>query len=191
MRKNSLRKYHIYPKLVTVFIAVMFLASCGNNPRSFRSSSGLTPEPLSISSPGNIKLKSAIKDFLKGHNAPAYSRYEFSRPDLNSDGLKDAVILMKNPYGYWCEDKGCTLIIFEAKDGNFILSGIIKPLRNPVYVSKYSTNGWRDLIVRIAGFGEKTRYVSLPFNGDKYPNSPYLPSIKETGKDSINSKLFP
>ena len=41
--------------------------------------------------------------------------YDFRRVDLNGDGKRDALVLFTNPYGYWCGDNGCSMLVMKAE----------------------------------------------------------------------------
>ena len=171
--------------------ALLLLVSCGSGGRT-GSHGGLTPELSQRQDISNQTLQNAIEDYLKGSGAPVASRYSFARHDLDGDGFKDALVYMKNPYGFWCEDHGCTLLVMKAEKDGFSMVSHIRPLRNPLYINGVSESGWRDLVVRVAGGQNKAKYVRLQnLNGEGYPQ--YIRSLSPfVFKDKTNAiKVFP
>ncbi|MGB4058277.1 MAG: hypothetical protein WBK77_09365 [Alphaproteobacteria bacterium] len=118
-------------------------------------------------------LKESVTAFLTETKAPVSSVYETVRADLDGDGRKDALVLFKNPYGYWCDTHGCTMLVMRAGEEEFSLVNSIQPVRAPLSVSKAQTNGWRDLIIRVTGrWGDEARDVAMKFDGTRYPENP-------------------
>ncbi len=90
-------------------------------------------------------VKQAIHDYLKYKNSPLFSQYNFTRIDLNNDGLKDAIAYIETPYGYWCNKNGCTILIMKALKEGFSIVGNIRSVRPPFKIEKNRTNGWNDI----------------------------------------------
>lgn len=135
------------------------------------------PPPQAPVDPNDDRMREAVQSFLIHTKAPVSSRYEFQRVDLDADGLRDALVLLKTPYGYWCGMHGCALLVFKAGDDKFTLVNAVQPIREPLYISDRKTNGWKDLIVRVSGRWDRAKNVALKFNGYQYPNDPSnLPS---------------
>jgi len=111
--------------------------------------------------------------FLKKSGAPISSTYNFVRFDLNGDKRRDALIMIKSPYGYWCGKHGCVMMIMKAHDNGFTLVNSIQPVREPIYISKAKLNGWHNIIVRVSGrLNGETKDVALSFDGRSYPKDP-------------------
>jgi len=111
--------------------------------------------------------------FLKNSGAPISSTYNFVRFDLNGDKRRDAVIMIKSPYGYWCGTHGCIMLVMKAHDNGFTLVNSIQPVREPIYISRAKINGWNNLIVRVSGrLNGETKDVALRFDGAHYPKDP-------------------
>lgn len=155
----------------------------------------LTPMPAikPVIDPDNGIFMTAIQDYLTEQNAPSYSRYEFSRVDLNKDGRREGLVLFNSPRSYWCNREGCSLVIFQAYNDGFRLHSEIAPVRGPVTVSATSRHeGWRDLIVRQSGLlGFRARNTQLRFDGQRYPRAPYNEPTFETPIDKDDLQLFP
>jgi len=174
-----------------LILLVLALPACSGSKRNIYIDNPLTPFPEAASDPSNEILIAAIKDFLADSGAPISSRYEFSRVDLDGDNRRDALILFKNPYGYWCDMHGCTMLVMKAQDDHFELVNAIQPIRTPLYVSEIETNGWKDLIIRVSGRWDQSRDVAMQYDGRKYPSNPSaLPPYLRFAANDI-TKLFP
>lgn len=166
-------------------------SGCASSP--IRNPAQTSPSPVAATAePDDQVLNRSIKSYLTRLHAPAWSRYEYTRVDLNRDGQRDALILLKAPYGHWCDDNGCTLLILSAQNGSFTPVGTVHPVRPPLYVSPSTTNSWHDLILRVSGREEdKARNVTLRFDGGRYPSSPdSLPASFQLSKNR-NTTIFP
>ena len=123
--------------------------------------------------PDNEALRAAMLNFLKQTGAPVSSTYNFVRYDLNGDKRRDAIIMIKSPYGYWCGTHGCVMLIMKAHNKGFSLVNSIQPVREPVYISRTRINGWNNLIARVSGRkSNKAKDVALIFDGTSYPKDP-------------------
>jgi len=112
-------------------------------------------------------------NFLKQSGAPISSTYNFVRYDLNGDKRRDAVIVIKSPYGYWCGTHGCVMLVMKAHNNGFTLVNSIQPIREPIFLAKSKTNGWNNIIVKLSGrMNEKAKNVMLRYNGRTYPKDP-------------------
>lgn len=129
----------------------------------------LPPKPLD---PTDEQARQAVLTFLQDSGAPVASTYTLSRADLDNDGRRDALVLFKTPYGYWCDQHGCTMLVFKAHDKDFSLISDVQPIREPLYVSNLESNGWKNLIVRVSGRWDKSKDVALMFDGARYPANP-------------------
>ena len=162
-------------RIIFLFLATMLSASlfsgCSGTPND-NAGSGLTPMPQGPVDPDNSAMVKAIQQFVAQQGAPAATSYNFSRIDLNGDGRREALVILKTPYGYWCGDYGCTMLVLKAHDEHFTLAGSIRPVRGPLYISDTQTRGWQDLIIRVSGRQDRAKDVLLRFDGRAYPNDP-------------------
>ena len=163
-------KFHTL--VLSLFLGLSLAACSGAEQETPPNISKLTPMPELSTGPDDSLLAPAMMKTVKSLSAPLNSAYDFRRIDLNNDGLKDAVVLMKSPYGYWCEANGCTMMIMKASANGFNYVGKIHPVRSPVYMASTKNNGWNDIIVEISGRWTKTHDVNLAFNGTRYPSRP-------------------
>lgn len=132
----------------------------------------LTPLDFGPVDPSDAVLINAVQTFLKTTEAPVASTYEFVRIDLNGDTRRDALVLFKTPYGYWCGIHGCTMLVLKAHNDKFSLVNAIQPIREPVYISNMNSKGWKNIVLRVSGRADKAKDVVLMFGGRSYPEDP-------------------
>lgn len=152
-------------------LTLLTLSNCTASNHEKRNASLAPMDGIPID-PSDAVLAQAVEAFLRKNGAPAASRYELGRYDLNADGRRDALVLFKTPYGYWCDMNGCTMLIFKAHDDHFTLVNAIQPIREPVYISEMETNRWKNLFVRVSGRWDRAKDVAMQFNGQSYPSNP-------------------
>ena len=157
-------------KLVLSIVSALILISCGSSPENV----GLTPLPSSLNEPSDEVLFEAVTRFIIAQGAPPNSVYDHERIDLNGDGARDGIILFKLPHTHWCGWDGCGMAIFQARGKQFSLVNTVSGVRSPIYVSNQTTNGWKDLILRVTGTNMPDKNVLMEFNGNIYPNTPML-----------------
>lgn len=153
---------------IMLLMLPLFLGACASEPQT----QTLTPMPRSTQDPPDERLIDALKEFITQGHAPPATGYQYVRYDLNGDGLRDALMLLKTPFGYWCGTHGCTMLVFQAHPGKFTLVNAIQPVQAPVYISTMKSNGWKDLVVRVSGRWTKAKDVAMLFDGQKYPSNP-------------------
>lgn len=122
--------------------------------------------------PSDAEMKVAIDKYLAEHNGPKNSQYEYTRMDLNGDGLREALVLFNLPHSYWCGWSGCTMAVFQAGDNDFKILSETTRIRGPLMVGSTKTNGWEDIGVRLSGTDVADRNVLLKFDGTRYPENP-------------------
>jgi hypothetical protein len=159
---------------------ILSLSACGTG-RDKTPEAPLLPMPVSSvpHDPDNDRLMTAIAAYVQMQNGPANSRYEFTRIDLDNDGRREGLVMMKTPSGFWCGIYGCRMAVFQAHDEGFSLLSDMAPVRGPVTVSDNRTNGWRDLVVLVDGrTGWDRKEVALHFDGRTYPAQPaFQPAV--------------
>ncbi len=119
------------------------------------------------------KFKNALAAYLAAENESIENtKYQMETIDLNDDGYDDALVLLTGPM--WCGTGGCTLLIFEGLKDSARFVSDSSLVRGPITVSTSRTNGWRDLIINVAGGGAVPGKVALKFDGTKYPLNPSI-----------------
>lgn len=149
----------------------VMLAACGGGAHH-AARQPLTPMPQAMPEPSDQQLAAAVVKFLEQSDAPISSIFTHRRVDLNGDGRRDALVIFKNPYGYWCGLYGCTMLVMKAGHDDFELVSAVQPVREPLYISKHKTNGWNDIIIHVSGRWAEAKDVALQFDGKHYPNNP-------------------
>jgi len=151
------------------------------------------PETSVFKDPGDARFMRAIAEYIGARNGPASTRYEFTRVDLDNDGRREGIVMLKTPHAHWCSAEGCLMAVFKANNDSFTLISEIAPVRGPLTVSSHATNGWRDLMLRISGrMDRKTKDVALRFDGRAYPARPEMqPPILCAWNDVDGVRIFP
>ena len=166
-------------KKLTPFVLVLLLCACGS---SGHISSHLTPTPEIIQDPSDALIIPFVEAYVKNRNGPPNTRFDYARKDLNGDGLREAFIMFKGPYNYWCGWTGCEMIILKGRHESFELLTEVNAVRGPMIISDLRTKGWKDLVIRISGANMPDRNVVMRFDGKAYPSSP-------EGQTSIRASL--
>jgi hypothetical protein len=128
-------------------------------------------EPSSQREDPDKELLEAIRSL----ELDADTRYFFAYTDLNGDKRKEAVVYFIGPN--ICGSGGCHTAIFSPleKGKGYRLVSVIELTRPPIVAAKSMTKGWHDLIVFVQGGGIIEGYnMLLPFDGESYPESPFL-----------------
>lgn len=177
-------------------LSLGFLAGCASSPQEtqYAADGPLTPLPHDLipQDPEDHVLDAAVQEYLKLAKAPLFSRYDFTRVDLDNDGRRDALVLMKGPHNYWCDANGCSLIVFKAQNDSFNVASEIFPVRGPMYVSNQTSAGWKNLIVRVSGQSyAKAKDVAMRFDGERYPRNPFFLPEAYVTQDEQEMRLFP
>ena len=175
----------MYKICVVFFILSLSLSACSTS-KKYNQHGTMLPMPK-IEDPADAYAHAAVQKFLADTGAPEASTYDMRRLDLNHDGRRDAFILFKTPYGYWCGLHGCTMLIMKAYNNHFELVNSIQPVRRPLYISDRTTNGWQNLILRVSGRWNRAKDVILRFDGNQYPSNP----SKIRGADNIDYSFYP
>lgn len=158
--------------LTITCIGLFLLGGCQSAPKQKITANPLTPAPEKVIDPDDFQLQKSVLSVLREMSAPMHSNYDYRRIDLNEDGRRDAIILFKTPYGYWCGTHGCTMLVMEAHNDHFTLVNSIQPVRPPIYETSNKTNGWKDIVIRVSGRWHKAKNVSAKYNGQQYPLDP-------------------
>ena len=99
------------------------------------------------------------------------TRFSFADVDLDADGKSEVIVYVA---GRWfCGSGGCRLLLLRTENGSFAEITRMTLARLPVVVLATSTNGWRDISMRLQGGGILPGYwVKLSFDGSTYPSNP-------------------
>ena len=139
---------------ILTLAALGLLSACSSSQINHLANDGpLTPLPdeLIPQDPEDHVLNAAMQDYLKQIKAPLSSRYDFTRIDLDDDGRRDALVMLKGPHHYWCNMDGCNMLVMKAGNDYFNIASAIFPVRGPLYVTDHVSEGWRDMVIRVSG----------------------------------------
>lgn len=181
------------PSRLALIFLISLLTACGSTPQMPppAGEDPLLPMPGEFNDePGDQALKEALRQYFAQNRNPAASQYDFNRIDLNGDNRRDALVLLKSPYGYWCDVNGCPMLVFQADDEDFDFVNAIQSVRGPIYVSRQSTNGWKDLMVRVSGRWSETKDVAMQYDGTQYPTHPDMLPPYGALAQSVDQKIF-
>ena len=120
----------IYRTALLSLLVITLSACAGSKNKEIQQDTRLTPIPATkaVNDPSNSIFMNAIANYVAAKKAPNNSRYEFTRIDLNGDGRREGIVLMKSPHKYWCEEYGCYMAVFEAHNSGFTLLSEITPV---------------------------------------------------------------
>lgn len=91
-------------------------------------------------------------------------QYTVARADLDSDGRPDFLVYMGASRDY-CGSGGCTLFVLRATAGAPESLGSVAVVNPPIYLRTAKHNGYRELLVRVAGGGAEPGFAVLRFDG--------------------------
>lgn len=114
-------------------------------------------------------LNAALKS-ITGMDEPSY---DVAYTDLNRDGLKDAVVLLKGRQ--WCGSGGCTMMIFVNDGDHYQFLSKSTVTSPPILLAPEQHNGWQDLVVWSNGKGP----VTMRYDGRKYPRNPSMQASRK------------
>ncbi|MAZ76578.1 MAG: hypothetical protein CMH31_04665 [Micavibrio sp.] len=145
----------------------------------------------SFEEPDDAAVHAAMQSYTKQQSAPINSLYDIARVDLDRDGKRDALVLMKTPHTYWCDWGGCPMLAFQARGKGFKFISRTENVRGPVFVSHDKSSDWRKIITRASGTHISDRNVVLTFNGLTYPqNTLGAPTYGAEPHSRIMDKFF-
>lgn len=177
-----------------LYTALILLTGCASRGDRTGSDGPLTPLPDAClpQDPEDHVLDAAIREYLVASKGPLFTRYDFTRVDLDNDGRREGLVMMKGPHHYWCDTNGCSLVVFRAANDHFTVTSKIFPVRGPLYIGETTSQGWRDLIIRVSGQSyAKAKNVALQFDGQKYPRNPFFEPEMQVSLADHGLRLFP
>ena len=179
-------------KLLIAALAVLALpslAACGGSGKEDLALNRPDTAPVD---PDDAALHASIQEYLAANKGPKNSQYQYTRLDLNNDGLREGLVLFNLPHNYWCGWSGCTMAVFQAEDNNFRIVSATSRIRGPRVVGQTRTNGWEDIGVRLSGTEMADRNVLLKFDGTRYPENPLNEAILPYDLASLGgTRVFP
>ncbi|MEC3884265.1 hypothetical protein VKA52_11050 [Halobacillus sp. HZG1] len=127
----------------------------------------------------DLKLEAAVEKEYNVKLSEENIRYYYNRIDLNNDGNKEVFVFLVG--SFVCGTGGCSAVIFKEMEGEYQVLSRFSLVRNPVIVSNTTTNGYRDLIMYVAGGGIEDFFAHIKFDGQTYPLNPSVQPIVASG----------
>lgn len=107
-------------------------------------------------------------------DVPGPIHYFAKQVDLNGDGHAESVVHVAGPMV--CGTGGCDTFVFGQEGAGLRLVSRTSVTRPPIVVASTTTQGWRDLVVRVSGGGIISGHDALlRFDGRTYPANPTVP----------------
>ena len=135
-------------------------------------------------------LEPALQELLGDERGPIH--YFAARADLDSDQFSEWIVHLAGPAV--CGTGGCSTLVFTEVDGELKLVTRISVTRPPIMIAETMTNGWRDLIVHVAGGGILPGHdARLHYDGSTYPSNPTAEPadrLSERGKGVVVIPAF-
>ncbi len=179
-------------RLLFSALAILALPACSGTEGAQSLAYDAPPMFQNRVDPSDATLRQTIASYLSGGAGPANSQYQYSRVDLNGDGLREGLVLFNLPHSHWCGWNGCKMAIFEAGDNRFSLLSETDRIRGPIVVGDSKTNGWGDIGVRMTGMDRHDYNVLLKYDGAGYPYDPAdLASVSYELAALGGTRLFP
>lgn len=127
----------------------------------------------------DLNLEEAIKKEFDLNEEVENIRYYYNKIDLNGDGIPEVFVYLVGPYV--CGTGGCSGVIFKQENGEYKVLSRFSLVRNPVIISNTKTNGYRDIIMYVAGGGIKSFFARVRYDGKTYPMNPSIEPKVEIG----------
>lgn len=122
----------------------------------------LKTQTLKSSAKRQSDVEQALRRYFQLHRTPVDdTRYRWLKFDLNRDGKEELLALTS-----WCEEKGCTMLVFEQRGEQWRFNSRISGVQTPFYLGTQQRAGWQELILPQ---GRNTQPKALPYNGVSYP----------------------
>ena len=126
----------------------------------------------------DVELENAFSKVFGLKRGEDKVRYYYNRIDLNNDNVPETFVYLTGPL--LCGTGGCSGLIFEQVDDQYKMVSRFSLVRTPVIVRDKTTNGWKNIIMYVAGGGMEGRYKELKFDGETYPLNPSIqPDVKD------------
>ncbi len=110
----------------------------------------------------------ALQELLGDERGPIH--YFSAKVDLDDDQVSEWIVHLAGPSV--CGTGGCSTLVFTEVDGALKLLTRISVTRPPIVIAESMTNGWRDLIVRVAGGSILPGHdARLRYDGSTYPSN--------------------
>ena len=100
-------------------------------------------------------------------------RYAEAATDLSGDGRPGIIVYVIGPSA--CGQAGCNTHVFTPIGADaYPQVGYVTSSNPPIRASSRTSNGWKNLVVRVSGGGAVAHDAELEFSGTRYPDDPSL-----------------
>jgi hypothetical protein len=136
-------------------------------------------------------LRTFLQDYLGGPSVENQeTNFVAAFVDLNGDGTNEAVVYLSGTS--WCGSGGCTTLILTQNERSWMVITKITITRLPIRVLSSTSNGWRNIAVRVQGGGiQLSHEAELLFNGSSYPTNPSAPPARRLNAQVPGQVLIP
>lgn len=155
-------------------LAVALLAACGRH-----ADTATVTLPVAPVVSDADRAQGALKAMLASRSIQEVPVHRDARADLDSDGTQDLLMLLDDPN--WCNNDGCTLLVFHGEKDGYRLVTQTGPLRAPIAVGARINRGWHDLLVDV-GSGDEAGTVALEYDGSGYPEDPTMAALLDRAR---------
>ena len=125
------------------------------------------PRPGMLAEAPTVLVEALDAEFA---DLPGPIYYFAARVDLNGDDVHDWIAHVAGPMV--CGSGGCDTLVFAGEGEGLRLVSSIGVTRPPIGVASTTTEGWRNILVRVAGGGLPAADALLRFDGATYPANP-------------------
>lgn len=126
---------------------------------------------------------SSLAAALRSSGDDPRTRFAVAAVDLHGDSADEIVAYVHGPSV--CGSGGCNLLVLEPGARGYRIVARTSVTRAPIRLLPTSSNGWRDLSVRVSGGGMPSRQVRLRYGGAGYPANPsMLPDGERVATDA-------
>jgi hypothetical protein len=135
--------------------------------------------------------RESIRRFLQtwDRNKNKATQYIAAFPDLNGDGVPEAIVYLANG---WCGNGGCNTLILAKDSNSWRVVTNITITRPPIRVLASSSRGWHDIGVWVQGGGIQPGYeAELRFDGHTYPRNPSVPPARRLSEKVAGEVMIP
>lgn len=141
--------------------------------------------------PGDVaSLAAFLQEYAEDDILDPSTSYFDAWVDLNHDDRPEVVVYITGRT--WCGSGGCFLLVLRSDGASYKVVSTMTLVRLPVRLTASTSNGWRNLSVRVAGGGIVEPYdAELAFDGIAYPSNPTVEPARPLAPGSVGTILIP
>ena len=146
------------------------VAACGSPPADDSAAPADTADVADTAVPDTAQVDAFLAQRFAGDGEVSVAT---APVDLNGDGVDEIVAYVSGPM--LCGTGGCNTLVLQPEGDGFAVRMDASVSNLPVTVLDSSSEGWRDIGVRIGGGGGESGHAVLRFDGTAYPSNPTVP----------------